>query len=76
MKGIKRTVRRLGAPLGHRAAGLITRLRELASHQAVVLLDYTTNGDITNLSTPLSHAALTRSASKPELAQIRRAATG
>ena len=85
MKGIKRTTRRLGPPLGHRldgrllgyeearrliylpayrwmlahrAAGLIARLRELASRQTVVLLDYTTNGDVTDLSTPLSHAAL------------------
>jgi len=85
MKGIKRTVRRLGPPLGHRldgrllsyeearqliylpayhwmldhrAADLVTRLRELSSHQTVVLLDYTVNGDITDLSTPLSHAAL------------------
>jgi hypothetical protein len=40
--------------LDHRAA----RLRELASHQTVVLLDYTTNGDITDLSAPLSPAAL------------------
>lgn len=85
MKGIKRTVRRLGPPLGHqldgrmlgyeearrliylptyrwmldhRAVDLVTRLRELSSHRTVVLLDYTVNGDITDLSTPLSHAAL------------------
>ena len=81
MKGIKRTARRLGPPLGgrllgyeqarrliylpayrwmldHRTAGLVTRLRELASRQTVVLLDYTTNGDVTDLSVPLSHAAL------------------
>jgi hypothetical protein len=85
MKGIKRTTRRLGPPLGHRldgrllgyeearrliylpayrwmldhrAAGLVARLRELSRHQTVVLLDYTTNGDVTDLSTPLSHAAL------------------
>ena len=44
--------------LDHRAAGLVDRLRELASHQTVVLLDYTTNGDVTDLSTPLSHTAL------------------
>jgi hypothetical protein len=30
----------------------------LASHRTVVLLDYTINGDMTDLSTPLSHAAL------------------
>jgi hypothetical protein len=78
MKGIKRTARRLGPPLGHRldggllsyeqarrliylptyhwmldhrAAALLTRLRELTSHRTVVLLDYTTNGDVTDLST-------------------------
>ena len=45
-------------PPDHRTAGLVTRLRELASHQTVVLLDYTTNGDVTDLSVPLSHAAL------------------
>lgn len=85
MKGIKRTVRRLGPPLGHRldghllgyeearrllylptyrwmlehrAAELMAELRELSNHRTVVLLDYTTNGDVTDLSTPLSHAAL------------------
>ncbi|MFC5185767.1 DUF6939 family protein [Actinomadura harenae] len=85
MKGIKRTVRRLGAPLGHRwegrllgyeearrvlfvptyrwmlehrAADLVAELRALSDRRVVVLLDYTTNGDITDLSTPLSHAAL------------------
>jgi hypothetical protein len=85
MRGIKRTVRRLGPLLGHRldgrllsyeearrllylptyrwmldhrASGLLTRLRELSSHHAIVLLDYTTNADIADLSTPLSHAAL------------------
>ncbi len=85
MKGIKRTARRLGPPLGHRldgrllgyeqarqliylpayrwmldhrAADLVARLRELSSHRTVVLLDYTVNGDITDLSGPLSHAAL------------------
>jgi hypothetical protein len=85
MKGIKRTARRLGPPLGHRldgrllgyeearralylptyrwmldhrAAELVAELRELSNHRAVVLLDYTTNGDIADLATPLSHAAL------------------
>jgi Family of unknown function (DUF6939) len=42
----------------HRAAGLVARLRELASGRTVVQLDYTTNGDVTDLSAPLSHAAL------------------
>lgn len=85
MKGIKRTARRLGPPLGHRldgrllgyeearrliyrptyrwmldhrASDLVARLRKLGSHRTVVLVDYTVNGDITDLSTPLSHAAL------------------
>jgi hypothetical protein len=85
MKGIKRTARRLGPPLGHRLDGrllgyeearralylptyrwmldhkapeLVAELRELSSHRTVVLLDYTTNGDVADLSTPLSHAAL------------------
>ncbi|GAA1591086.1 hypothetical protein GCM10009678_86650 [Actinomadura kijaniata] len=85
MKGIKRTVRRLGPPLGHRldgrllgyeearrriylptyrwmldhrAADLVAELRELSAARTVVLLDYTTNADVADLSTPLSHAAL------------------
>jgi len=85
MTGIKRTVRRLGPPLGHRLHGgllgyeqarrllylptyhwmldhrapeLLAELRELSDHRTVVLLDYTTNGDVADLSTPLSHAAL------------------
>ncbi|MFG2248910.1 DUF6939 family protein [Spirillospora sp. NPDC048823] len=85
MKGIKRTVRRLGPPLGHRfegrllgyeearrsiylpayrwmldhrAAALVAELRDLSTQHTVVLLDYTTNGDVADLSTPLSHAAL------------------
>ncbi|MEV5576490.1 hypothetical protein AB0L06_41225 [Spirillospora sp. NPDC052269] len=85
MKGIKRTVRRLGPPLGHRldgrllgyeearrtiylptyrwmlehrAADLVAELRALSADRTVILLDYTTNGDVANLATPLSHAAL------------------
>nr|WP_242907789.1 hypothetical protein [Actinomadura terrae] len=85
MKGIKRTVRRLGAPLGHRLDGrllgyeearrlvylptyrwmldhrvpeLVAELRELGERGTVVLLDYTVNGDVGDLSSPLSHAAL------------------
>jgi hypothetical protein len=85
MKGIKRTARRLGPPLGHRLDGrllgyeearralylptyrwmldhsvpeLVAELRELSDRRTVVLLDYTTNGDIADLATPLSHAAL------------------
>ncbi|MET8757826.1 hypothetical protein [Lentzea sp. NPDC004782] len=36
----------------------VARLRELAESADVVLLDYTTNGDVDDLRTPLSHAAL------------------
>ncbi|WP_053735968.1 hypothetical protein [Nocardia sp. NRRL S-836] len=44
--------------LEHRVAGLVAELRALAESAPVVLLDYTTNGDADDLSTPLSHAAL------------------
>jgi hypothetical protein len=46
--------------LEHRATDLVTRLRDLVAEREVVLLDYTTNGDVTNPATPLSHAALVR----------------
>lgn len=88
MKGLKRTVRKHGEVVGHRAgvegaellpyeqarrriylpsyrwvlenrvADLVDRLRTEGAGRAVVLLDYTTNGDLTDLSKPLSHAAL------------------
>jgi hypothetical protein len=88
MTGLKRTVRRYGRVLGHRAgldgtgllpyrearlriylpayrwvlehrvADLVDELRERARHGTVVLLDYTTNGDVDDESHPLSHAAL------------------
>ncbi|NKE63527.1 hypothetical protein FXN61_45145 [Lentzea sp. PSKA42] len=38
--------------------GLVAQLHDLAESADVVLLDYTTNGDPDDLSTPLSHAAL------------------
>lgn len=44
--------------LEHRAPDLIDELRRLAGDRGVVLLDYTTNGDLADLSSPLSHAAL------------------
>lgn len=44
--------------LENRLGEEIARLRELARSADVVLLDYTTNGDVEDLSTPLSHAAL------------------
>jgi hypothetical protein len=46
--------------LEHHAADLVERLRETAARRTVVLLDYTTNGDVTDQRTPLSHAALVR----------------
>ncbi|MFI7615547.1 DUF6939 family protein [Nonomuraea terrae] len=46
--------------LEHKAADVVERVRELARAQEVVLLDHTTNGDVTDLTTPLSHAALVR----------------
>jgi hypothetical protein len=36
------------------------QLRALAAEKTVVLLDYQTNGDLDDLSTPLSHAALVK----------------
>ncbi|WP_438943164.1 DUF6939 family protein [Nonomuraea aridisoli] len=46
--------------LAHKAADVVERLREVARGQEVVLLDYTTNGDVSDLTTPLSHATLVR----------------
>jgi hypothetical protein len=88
MAGLKRSVRRNGPVLGHRAGlhgqtlldyqnarhqiylpsyrwmlehrvpELVEELHRLDAVQGVVLLDYTTNGDPADLSSPLSHAAL------------------
>ncbi|XVV06571.1 DUF6939 family protein [Actinosynnema sp. CA-248983] len=44
--------------LEHRLADLVDELRTLSADRRVVLLDYTTNGDVDDVSTPLSHAAL------------------
>lgn len=44
--------------LENRLRAEVARLHELARSEAVVLLDYTTNGDPDDLRTPLSHAAL------------------
>lgn len=46
--------------LEHPAADLVTELRRLAAERDVVLLDYTTNGDVADERSPLSHAALVR----------------
>ncbi|SDP25602.1 DUF6939 family protein [Lentzea jiangxiensis] len=44
--------------LDHRVRAEVEQLHELAQSSDVVLLDYTTNGDVEDASTPLSHAAL------------------
>lgn len=44
--------------LDHRVPDLVDEIRRLGSDRSIVLLDYTTNGDIADLSSPLSHAAL------------------
>lgn len=38
--------------------GLVSELRILSARSDVVLLDVTVNGDISDMSSPLSHAAL------------------
>jgi hypothetical protein len=90
MRGLKRSARRYGQVLGHRA-GLtgeellpyaearqaiylpsyrwvlehrlhhpLDNLRRMARDQTVVLLDYATNGDVRDVSRPLSHAWLVK----------------
>lgn len=44
--------------LEHRVEAEVAELKELSARGEVVLLDYTTNGDVADLRTPLSHAAL------------------
>jgi hypothetical protein len=46
--------------LENRLSAEVARLREEAAVTTVVLLDYETNGDVEDLSSPLSHAALVR----------------
>jgi hypothetical protein len=46
--------------LEHRLAAEVGKLRELAAAGPVVLLDFETNGDVDDLSSPLSHAALVK----------------
>jgi hypothetical protein len=88
MKGLKRTTRKYGPVLGHRAGvrgaellaygparhaiylpsyrwildnplqTLIPQLQTVATQQELILLDYTTNGEVDDLSKPLSHAGL------------------
>jgi len=44
--------------LEHAAQDVIAQLRALSAAHDVVLLDYTTNGDVADTASPLSHAAL------------------
>ena len=46
--------------LGHKVPDLVAELARLGAEGEVVLLDYGTNGDVGDLSRPLSHAALVR----------------
>lgn len=92
MKNLKRTVRRLGYPRGHRKGvygtelldylsariliylptyrwvldnvpevrSIVERIKVKSQETDIVLLDYNTNLDFRNLSTPLSHAGLVK----------------
>ncbi|GHO46428.1 DUF6939 family protein [Ktedonospora formicarum] len=42
----------------HNLQAEIATLRQLSANETVILLDYETNADVTNLQKPLSHAAL------------------
>lgn len=44
--------------LQNKVARIIDRLREASRTKTIILLDYTTNGDVDNPSKPLSHASL------------------
>jgi hypothetical protein len=46
--------------LENRLAAEVAKLRDEMAKRAVVLLDYETNGDVEDLSRPLSHAALVK----------------
>ena len=46
--------------LEHNVADLVAELRAAAADSDVVLLDYTVNGDVTDTTSALSHAALIR----------------
>lgn len=92
MKGLKRTVRRLGPPLGHRKGvygsellnyfdarmliylptykwvldnvpsvhRIVTRIAERAKTNDIVFLDYNTNIEFRDITSPLSHAGLVK----------------
>ena len=44
--------------LEHKVSREVDRIRELSSRQTVILLDYATNANVDDASSPLSHAAL------------------
>jgi hypothetical protein len=46
--------------LDNRVSGLVQQIRQMLSESDVVLLDYETNGDVHDLSSPLSHAQLVK----------------
>lgn len=92
MKGLKRTVRKLGVPKGHRSGvygkellgyfearmkiylpsykwvleniptvkNIVSRIAERAKDHDIVFLDYNTNTDFRDTSSPLSHAGLVK----------------
>jgi hypothetical protein len=92
MKGLKRTVRRFGTPLGHRKGiygkellnycdarmqiyiptykwvldnvpsvrNIISRIAERAKTHDIVFLDYNTNIEFRDITSPLSHAGLVK----------------
>lgn len=92
MKGLKRTIKRFGVPLGHRKGvngtellnyfdarmqiylptykwvldnvpavhDIVLRIAERAKTNDIVFLDYNTNTDFRDISSPLSHAGLVK----------------
>ena len=90
MKGLKRSARRFGRPMGHqkgvtgsphqlieyiqarkviyapaylwvlenKLGPLVDKLKKMSANNTVILLDYNTNGNIEDWSSPLSHASL------------------
>ncbi len=92
MKGLKRTVRHFGSPLGHRKGvygeellnyfdarmqiylptykwildnvpavhGIVSRIAEKAKTSDIVFLDYNTNIEFRDITSPLSHAGLVK----------------
>ncbi|MGP1499669.1 MAG: DUF6939 family protein [Porphyromonas sp.] len=92
MKGLKRTIRKLGAPKGHRdgayghnllgyfearmkiylpsykwvlenipeVKSIILKISERAKDHDIVFLDYNTNADFRDTSSPMSHAGLVK----------------